>query len=94
MSKNISVFAEDMSEEHMTLAIETAQDAFMLTITQGKVYSKIAEVIRSTFEKQDSKGWNCVVGSSFGAYVTHKIKTFIYFQVVPNVSILLWKGGE
>lgn len=95
MSKSsITIFAEDMSDEMQNLAINTAQDAFMLTITKGKVYSHIAEVIRTTFDKHDSKGWNCVVGRSFGAYVTHKIKTYIYFQVVPHVSILLWKGGD
>ena len=41
----------------------------------------IASHFRAAFDKNDTKGWNCIVGRSFGAFVTHKIKTYIYFQV-------------
>lgn len=81
MAARTVIFAEDMNDEMQQLAIETSQEAFQQTITKGSVYSQIAEHIRSVFDKQDSKGWNCVVGRSFGAYVTHRIKTYIYFQV-------------
>lgn len=30
--------------------------------------------------------------ASFGAFVTHEIKTYIYYTVVPGVYILLWKA--
>jgi len=92
MAARTVVFAEDMSDEMQQLALDTSQEAFQQTITKGNVYSQIAEYIRAAFDKNDSKGWNCVVGRSFGAFVTHKIKTYIYFQVVPNVYVLLWKG--
>ena len=75
------IFAEDMNDEMQQLAVEKAQDAFQTTIVKGNVYSNIAQQIRTEFDKQDTKGWNCVVGRSFGAFVTHKIKTYIYFQV-------------
>ena len=121
MSKE-QVFAEDMTEEMQAMAIECARNAFQRTYTVGNVYAQIAGSIRQEFDDKDGKGWNCVVGRSFGAFVTHKIKTYIYFsvstaarmsvrvlpplkdgavrlrillfcsQVVPNVSILLWKG--
>ena len=104
------------------MAMESARNAFQRTYTVGNVYAQIAGSIRQEFDDKDGKGWNCVVGRSFGAFVTHKIKTYIYFsvstaarmsvrvlpplkdgavrlrillfcsQVVPNVSILLWKG--
>ena len=121
MSKE-QIFAEDMTEEMQAMAIECARNAFQRTYTVGNVYAQIAGSIRQEFDDKDGKGWNCVVGRSFGAFVTHKIKTYIYFsvstaarmsvrvlpplkdgavrlrillfcsQVVPNVSILLWKG--
>ena len=121
MSKE-QVFAEDMTEEMQAMAMESARNAFQRTYTVGNVYAQIAGSIRQEFDDKDGKGWNCVVGRSFGAFVTHKIKTYIYFsvstaarmsvrvlpplkdgavrlrillfcsQVVPNVSILLWKG--
>lgn len=88
------VFAEDMSTEMQELAETTAIQAFQNQQSSpgGNVYCQIAETIRKAFDKQYQSGWNCIVGRSFGAFVTHKIKTYIYFQVVPNVSILLWKG--
>ena len=121
MSKE-QIFAEDMTEEMQAMAMESARNAFQRTYTVGNVYAQIAGSIRQEFDDKDGKGWNCVVGRSFGAFVTHKIKTYIYFsvstaarmsvrvlpplkdgavrlrillfcsQVVPNVSILLWKG--
>ena len=42
-------------------------------------------------EKQYGKGWNVVVGKSFGAFVTHEIKTYFYGSVVPGVCVLIWR---
>lgn len=39
-----------------------------------------------------SGGWSCVVGGAFGSSVTHRMKTYIHFSVVPGVAILLWKS--
>ena len=90
--KDIHVYADDMTEEMSKLAIQTSQDAFQLFITQGKVFSTIAAYIRTAFDKAFGKGWNCIVGKNFGAFVTHEIKTYIYFTIVPGTYILLWKA--
>ena len=39
-----------------------------------------------------SGGWICVVGDAFGSSVTHRMKTYIHFSVVPRVNILLWRS--
>jgi hypothetical protein len=39
-----------------------------------------------------TRGWNCVVGRSFGGYVTQKIKCYAYLSVYPGVNILVWKA--
>jgi hypothetical protein len=39
-----------------------------------------------------SGGWNCVVGDAFGSSVTHRMKTYIHFSVVPRVNILVWRS--
>lgn len=57
----------------------------------GKTFSTIAEFVRRNMEKEFGRGWNCVVGASFGAYVTHEIKTYVYFSVAAGVSVLVWK---
>lgn len=86
------VFAEDMSEEWSKDAIKAARDGFALTIATGDVHSTIADFIRKKFDRDHDRGWNCIVGRSFGAYVTHEIKTYIYFSVQPGTYILLWRS--
>ena len=68
------------------------REAFALTITSGDVHASIADFIRKKFDRDHDPGWNCVVGRSFGAYVTHEIKTYIYFTVHPGTYILLWRS--
>eukprot|EP00968_Pinguiococcus_pyrenoidosus_P002720 scaffold149_cov315-Pinguiococcus_pyrenoidosus.AAC.58 len=43
---------------------------------------------RAGFDKKYGRGWNCVVGRSFGGYVTHEIKTYMYFTVVPSLFLV------
>lgn len=68
-----------MQELAETTAIQAFQN--QQSSPGGNVYCQIAETIRKAFDKQYQSGWNCIVGRSFGAFVTHKIKTYIYFQV-------------
>eukprot|EP01038_Epipyxis_sp_PR26KG_P005279 gene5279-7339_t len=86
------IFAEDMSEEWSKDAVKAARDAFALTIASGDVHSTIADFIRKKFDRDHERGWNCIVGRSFGAYVTHEIKTYIYFSVQSGTYVLLWRS--
>jgi dynein light chain LC8-type len=86
------IYAEDMSEEWSKDAVKAGRDAFALTIASGDVHSTIADFIRKKFDRDHEKGWNCIVGRSFGAYVTHEIKTYIYFSVQPGTYVLLWRS--
>ena len=86
------IFAEDMSDEWSKDAIKVARDAFALTIASGDVHATIADHIRKKFDRDHEPGWNCVVGRSFGAFVTHEIKTYMYYTVVPGTCILLWRS--
>lgn len=86
------VFAEDMSEEWSKDAIAAARYAFAAAISSGDVHATIADLIRKKFDRDHERGWNCIVGRSFGAYVTHEIKTYIYFTVHPGTYVLLWRS--
>ena len=76
----------------LTDAITAARAAFALTISSGDVHSTIADFIRKKFDRDHERGWSCVVGRSFGAYVTHEIKTYVYFTVSPGTYVLLWRS--
>ena len=86
------IFAEDMSEEWSKDAIKVARDAFGLSIASGDVHSTIADFIRKRFDKDHDRGWNCIVGRSFGCFCTHEIKTYAYFTVHPGTYVLLWRS--
>ena len=87
------VYAEDMTDEMMNEAIKTAKNAFQSSSNRvsGGPYKETAAQIRGHFDKQYGPHWNCIVGRSFGSYVTHEIKTYIYFSVKAHVAVLLWK---
>eukprot|EP01041_Mallomonas_annulata_P000308 gene308-561_t len=70
-----TIFAEDMTDDWSRDAVKAARDAFALTIASGDVHATIADFIRKKFDRDHERGWNCIVGRSFGAYVTHEIKT-------------------
>jgi hypothetical protein len=82
------VFAEDMTDEMSKDAVKIARDAYLLA---GDVNSSIADLIRKKFDRDYERGWNCIVGKSFGAFVTHEIKSYIYFSVQPGSYVMLWK---
>lgn len=86
------IFAEDMSDEWSKDAVKAARDAFALTVATGDVHATIADFIRKKFDRDHEPGWNCICGRSFGAFVTHEIKTYMYFTVHPGTYILLWRS--
>ena len=43
------------------------------------------------FDKCYGDGWQCVVGTNFGSFVTHTHGNFIYF-CVDKLAFLLFKG--
>jgi len=56
------------------------------------VYSELASSIRTEVDRRYGRGWNVVVGKSFGAYVTQKLKCYVYMSVFTGVSVLIWKA--
>ncbi|KAJ4879669.1 Dynein light chain type 1 family protein [Raphanus sativus] len=44
----------------------------------------------SDFDSAYGPAWHCIVGTSFGSYVTHSVGGFIYFQI-DKVYVLLFK---
>lgn len=42
------------------------------------------------FDSTYGPAWHCIVGTSFGSYVTHSLGGFLYFSI-DKVYILLFK---
>ena len=55
---------------------------------------EIAACIKKEMERRYVPGsWHCIVGRSFGSFVTHDTRNFIYFSM-DHMAILLYKYGE
>lgn len=44
------------------------------------------------FDRTHGPGWQCIVGTDFGSFVTHCYGCFIYFRIA-SLAILLFKGS-
>ncbi|KAL3751203.1 hypothetical protein ACJRO7_012083 [Eucalyptus globulus] len=54
------------------------------------VYAKRIALSLYEFDCSYGPAWNCIVGTSFGSYVTHSLGGFLYFSI-DKVYILLFK---
>ncbi|KAJ0018447.1 dynein light chain 1, cytoplasmic-like [Pistacia vera] len=53
--------------------------------------TEIARFIKKDFDKTHGPGWQCIVGTDFGSFVTHCHGCFIYFGI-GSLSIMLFRG--
>ncbi len=71
------------------------RDAINLTSVAMDKYvaeKDIAGYIKKEFDKKHGPTWHCIVGRSFGSYVTHETQNFIFF-FLNQFGILLLKAG-
>lgn len=84
----IRIKAADMSAPMQEHAFRCARDCLDAV---GKLQSKrIAYTLKKEFDKIYGPAWHCIVGTSFGSYVTHSLGGFVYFSL-EKVSVLLFK---
>lgn len=82
-----------MSEEDMDVVKAVLADVFESPPSSGMLYGEMARRIRVELDKRlQARGWCCVVGRSYGAYVTQKIKCYAYMSVYPGVAVLMWRA--
>ncbi|KAE8710296.1 dynein light chain LC6, flagellar outer arm-like isoform X2 [Hibiscus syriacus] len=86
---NVKVRASDMPLALQNKAFKCARD--QLDYMPGKLDSKrLALALKKEFDSTYGHAWHCIVGTSFGSYVTHSLGGFLYFSI-DKVYILLFK---
>ncbi|XP_021292940.1 dynein light chain 1, cytoplasmic [Herrania umbratica] len=86
---NVKVRASDMSLTLQNRAFRCARD--QLDSMPGKLDSKrLALALKKEFDSTYGPAWHCIVGTSFGSYVTYSLGGFLYFSI-DKVYILLFK---
>ncbi len=79
----------------MLVSEDMQQDAIDIASVAMEKYTtekEIAGYIKKEFDKKYDPTWHCIVGRSFGSYVTHESKNFIMF-FLNQYGILLLKAG-
>lgn len=51
----------------------------------------LACTIKKEFDGVYGPAWHCIVGTSFGSFVTHSVGGFMYFSIDQKLYILLFK---
>ncbi|XP_010277926.1 PREDICTED: dynein light chain 2, cytoplasmic-like [Nelumbo nucifera] len=77
---------QTMQQDALGLAAK-ALDVFDVTDS-----TEIARFIKMEFDRSYGLGWQCIVGTDFGSFVTHSHGCFIYF-CIGNLAILLFRGA-
>ncbi|GFZ06611.1 dynein light chain type 1 family protein [Actinidia rufa] len=54
--------------------------------------TEIARFIKKEFDRDYGGGWQCIVGTDFGSFVTHCYGSFIHF-CIGSLAILLFRGS-
>ncbi|XP_068663447.1 uncharacterized protein [Aristolochia californica] len=85
---NVNVRAADMPVALQNSAFRCARDSLD---AMPKLDSKrLALALKKEFDSSYGPAWHCIVGTSFGSYVTHSLGGFLYFSI-DKVYILLFK---
>ncbi|KAL0446744.1 UNVERIFIED_CONTAM: Dynein light chain, cytoplasmic [Sesamum latifolium] len=88
---NVRVRAFDMPLSLQNHAFKTARNILDSMPTSSKLDSKrLALSLKKEFDSTYGPAWHCIVGTSFGSYVTHSLGGFLYFSI-DKVYVLLFK---
>ncbi|KAL1828981.1 hypothetical protein ACET3Z_007393 [Daucus carota] len=86
---NVRVRASDMPISLQDRAFACAR--CNLDSMSGKLDNKsLALALKKEFDTMYGPAWHCIVGTSFGSYVTHSVGGFIYFSI-DKVYVLLFR---
>lgn len=80
----------DMLQATQQYALDLASKALdVYDVTEA---TDIARFIKQEFDRTYGAGWQCIVGTDFGSFVTHQFGCFIYF-CIGSLGILLFRGS-
>ncbi|KAL6318792.1 hypothetical protein AAG906_001265 [Vitis piasezkii] len=88
-STGVKVVSVDMPPFMQIHAVDCARNAYD---SLEKFTSKtLAMTLKKEFDGVYGPAWHCIVGTSFGSFVTHSVGGFMYFAMDHKLYILLFK---
>lgn len=91
---NLNVVYTEMNEADQNSTIQIATNALKSQDKSDKTvyHNDIAQLIKTEMDTAKGGTWNVIVGTSFGSFVSHEIKTMSHFYI-GNVGFLIWRYG-
>lgn len=87
---NVKIRASDMPIALQNKAFQCARD-HLDSMPSKRIDSKrLALALKKEFDSAYGPAWHCIVGTSFGSYVTHSLGGFLYFSI-DKVYVLLFR---
>ncbi|XP_023516401.1 uncharacterized protein LOC111780277 [Cucurbita pepo subsp. pepo] len=88
-NNGVKVVSADMPPFMQIHAVDCARKAHD---SMEKFTSKsLALTLKKEFDGVYGPAWHCIVGKSFGSFVTHSVGGFLYFSMAQKLYILLFK---
>jgi len=81
-----TIKSADMIQEMQDEIIEITQQA----MNTNTIERDIAQKIKGDLDNKYGAYWHVIVGKSFGSYVSHETKCFLYFSI-DLLSILIFR---
>ncbi|XP_031090588.1 dynein light chain 4, axonemal-like [Ipomoea triloba] len=88
-NNNAKVVSVDMPPFMQIHALNFATKAYHTL--QNITPKALALTLKKEFDGVYGAAWHCIVGSSFGSFVTHSVGGFIYFSMDHKLYVLLFK---
>nr|GMD31507.1 Dynein light chain, cytoplasmic [Ipomoea batatas]GME21191.1 Dynein light chain, cytoplasmic [Ipomoea batatas] len=88
-NNNVKVVSVDMPPFMQIHALNFATNAYHTL--QNFTPKALALTLKKEFDGVYGAAWHCIVGSSFGSFVTHSVGGFIYFSMDHKLYVLLFK---
>ncbi|XP_021733128.1 dynein light chain LC6, flagellar outer arm-like [Chenopodium quinoa] len=87
---NVRIRASDMPIALQNKAFQCARDLLDSMPTKRVDTKRLALALKKEFDSAYGPAWHCIVGTSFGSYVTHSLGGFLYFSI-DKVYVLLFR---
>ncbi|XP_021727261.1 dynein light chain LC6, flagellar outer arm-like [Chenopodium quinoa] len=87
---NVRIRASDMPISLQNKAFQCARDLLDSMPTKRVDTKRLALALKKEFDSAYGPAWHCIVGTSFGSYVTHSLGGFLYFSI-DKVYVLLFR---
>ncbi|CAL1367971.1 unnamed protein product [Linum trigynum] len=88
-SKNANIVSVDMPPFMQIHAIDCARKT--CDSLEKFVAKTLALTLKKEFDSVYGPAWHCIVGTSFGSFVTHSVGGFLYFSMDSKFYVLLFK---